>query len=225
MDVKDVSFIDGYVSILQQNKHALQNAAKRKGEVPKDRLPRTRIISNHMAHYYSSTAASTSYTHQIHSTLVAAPYAASTAPLTSLQKINIADLALETHHRGRYMSLRSVTPPTRMTALMAVVEDEKMDATNLQIFQQEIETEKAALDIFPQGTVCIVREPYFKLTADGNYGLRVDHVSDIQWLRGQDKRLPMLWRSRIEKTKTADEWKLDGNLSLKDGKYRAALEK
>lgn len=45
----------------------------------------------------------------------------------------IKDL-LESHHRVSYLVLRTATPVDRMTAIMAIVEDEKGHAATLQLY-------------------------------------------------------------------------------------------
>lgn len=66
-----------------------------------------------------------------------------------------------------------------MTAIMAVMEDENGDVILLQLYQQEDERNRAAADIIKVCTILLVKEPYFKVMGDGEYGLRVDHLSDV----------------------------------------------
>jgi hypothetical protein len=62
----------------------------------------------------------------------------------------------------------------------------------------------------------LIKEPYFKIIGDGEYGLRVDHASDIVWVE-EDKRIPLQWRLRIgDLDKSADDWKLEGNEKMKE---------
>jgi hypothetical protein len=65
-----------------------------------------------------------------------------------------------------------------MMAIM-VLEDESGDVVMLQIYQQEDEKIRPATAIVKTGTVLLVKEPYFKVMGDGEYGLRVDHLSDV----------------------------------------------
>jgi len=59
--------------------------------------------------------------------------------LRRLKKLYLKDLHLETHHRGFYALLRVATPPITMTAVMAIIEDEKDDGVVFQLYQQEDE--------------------------------------------------------------------------------------
>jgi hypothetical protein len=65
-----------------------------------------------------------------------------------------------------------------MMAIM-VLEDESGDVVMLQIYQQEDEKIRPATAIINTGTFLLVKEPYFKVMGDGEYGLRVDHLSDV----------------------------------------------
>jgi hypothetical protein len=75
--------------------------------------------------------------HEIRSSFVPPAYTPSVAAPSTLKGILIKDLTLETHHRGSYILLRAVTPTDRMTAVMAVVEDERGDVLMLQLYNQE----------------------------------------------------------------------------------------
>jgi hypothetical protein len=55
----------------------------------------------------------------------------------------IRDLLLETHYRGTYFFLRTVTPPDKMTAIMAIAENKKKDILVLQLYYQEEDNKRA----------------------------------------------------------------------------------
>lgn len=77
---------------------------------------------------------------------------------------------------------------------MPIVEDENRDVLMLQWYHQEEEYERTAEEILGEGTVVIVKEPYLKLMSDGDYGIRVDHIS---YLPEDDDRLPNCWCPRF----------------------------
>lgn len=58
-------------------------------------------------------------------------------------------MVLETHHRGRYILVKTVTPVDRMTAILAIVEDEEGNSLMLQLFSQE--KARSADDILSKG--------------------------------------------------------------------------
>jgi hypothetical protein len=138
----------------------------------------------------------------------------------------ISDLLVETHHRGAYLLVRSVTTPQdRMTAVMAVVEDENGDVLMVQLYHQENAPDGRAEEILVEGTVLIAKEPYLKLMSDGTYGLRVDHVSDAVFLPEDDERIPGKWRRQpAEQMCTALAWKTEGNRHYNNSAYRSAIE-
>ncbi|KAM0341213.1 hypothetical protein ACHAPU_010143 [Fusarium lateritium] len=103
-------------------------------------------------------------------------------------------MRLEIYYRGKKIILRVRTPPDRMTAVMAIVEDEKGTAVLLQLYHQPEETIVPATEILNPNMVYILKEPFFKCATDGTYSLRVDHPSDITRLDGADDRIPSHWR-------------------------------
>jgi len=162
--------------------------------------------------------------HMVHSSIIAPSYLPCIAPVNELRPVAIRDLQLEIHHRGTYLLLRSITPPTRMTAIMALFEDEMGDVVLLHLYQQEDEGARKAVDIVDVGTTLLVKEPYFKVTGDGEYGLRVDHLSDVVQLSECNFMIPDKWRPRvIEMVRTAESLKLKGNAAVGEHKYRDAI--
>ncbi|CZR52531.1 related to TPR domain protein [Phialocephala subalpina] len=125
---------------------------------------------------------------------------------------------------GTYLLLRSITPPDRMTAIMAIVEDENRDVLMLQLYYQEEENERAAEEVLEEGTVLIVKEPYLKLMSDGDHGIRIDHLSDVIYFPMYDERVPKCWQLRLaECNVTASAWKAKGNDYFNESKYHAAI--
>ncbi|KAK3294133.1 TPR domain protein [Chaetomium fimeti] len=142
------------------------------------------------------------------------------APFSELKKTMMGDLLLETHNRGTYMLVRSLTPQDRTTAVLAIVEDEKGDVLMLQLHHQVDDREP----LVREGTVMILKEPFFRMMMDGNYGLRVDHVSDVVLLPANDERIPAAWRGKPDHSGTALAWKAQGNNHFNRSEYRSAIE-
>lgn len=230
MDVKDVSGFAQYLKLMEQQKVVFKAAQNRKGERPRDAKPRSKVIDDHMMKVMSmhmmKLGPSGSVSHTIHSSFLARPYLPSIAPFQTLKKMLLTDLQLETHHRGLYLLLRVVTPPTRMTAIMVVMEDEADQVVMVQLYQQEEENHRPARVSVEKNGVCVVKEPYFKVMGDGDYGLRIDHVSDLIWLSEIDDRVPLQWRPQISQIdKTADEWKSEGNVAMQSQEFYEAVKK
>lgn len=181
MDTDDVSDIGRYAQLLEVQKTTLRAALAREGQVPTDRKPRSQLVTQHQLMEMQTMMARMQQQneHQIHSSFLPPPYPPSTANLKDLTLIYIKDLRIGLHHRGSYLLVKSATGPIRMTALMAIVEDEKGDSVSIQIYQQPGEAVRPASSFIAKGDAFIVKEPYFKVMSDGGYGLRIDHVGDL----------------------------------------------
>ena len=227
MDIDDVSSTEQVTAALRQQKQTLETAKKRKGERPNNLKSRDLLIQEFMV---IRTSQKMMYRpnhsrHMVHQSWVAEPYPPSVAPLPTLKKLHINEMQLETHHRGSYALLWMATPSNVMTAVMFIVEDEKENGIMLQVYQQENTKYGLAEDIAQMGDVCIVKEPYFKIMSSGDYGLRVDHVTDIIWLAQDDDRIPLGWAPRIsEVDKSAKALKEEGNAALKAHEMNKAVK-
>ncbi|KAL4816959.1 hypothetical protein BDW67DRAFT_175224 [Aspergillus spinulosporus] len=223
MDINDVSSIEQYVHFLQAQERTLRNAQSRRGQCWKRTKPRCEIIKSfwysHMMDGQDAFARSD--TRKIHTSFVPPAYPPCTATMADLKKAAISDLRLETHHRGSYVLLRAVTPTSTMTGIMVIVEDEASDVLLLQLYNQEEKLEKDGRLV--EGTVVLVKEPYLKVMADGNYGIRVDHLSDVKFLSEHDEQVPLAWRQKVmEVNISANDWKLKGNKWFYKGSYKLA---
>jgi hypothetical protein len=219
--------LDEYTKVMQQHKRVLQNARKRQGQRPHDRKDRDLMLFEFMMASISTAQRTGSEdTRNIHSSFVPPAYPPCTTALENLRPIKIQDLRLETHHRGRFLLLRAITPPNRMTGILVLVKDEHGDVAMLQMYQQEDEASRPATNVVDKDSILLVKEPYFKVTASGDYSLRVDHLSDVASLDSNDARIPQSWRPRLlEIGKFADSLKLEGNTFMGKGEYWRAIQK
>jgi len=222
--------LDKYAQFMQKQRRMLQDAKSKQGQRPHDRKDRDKMLFEFMMASMStvqmSGRASNNGEQHVQSSFVPPAYPPCTTPLDGLKPVMIEDLRLETHHRGRYLTLRAITPPNRMTAILVIAEDEDGDVTLLQMYQQEDEASHPAVDVVDKGSILIVKEPFFKLTASGDYSLRVDHLSDIVFLANDDTKTPASWRPRQrEMRRTAESLKLEGNTLIGKERYWRAIEK
>ncbi|KAK4042680.1 SET domain-containing protein [Parachaetomium inaequale] len=226
MDIHDVSDTPQYVQVLLDQQAKLRDAQAHKGQRPA-RTARAQVILEFQLNLMASRGKVTAGGQQtsfIRSSFVPPPYPPCVVSLSDLKKTMINDLLLETHHRGTYLLVRSVTPQDRMTAVMAIVEDEKGDVLMVQLYHQGDDEDGGAEDILVEGMVLILKEPYLKLMSDGNYGLRVDHLSDVVFLSANDERIPSSWKRESAGQNTALAWKTKGNSYSKKSAYRSAIE-
>lgn len=222
MDTHDVSEEPQYLKYLVQHKKTLQNAQRFKGQQPKQKQSREDLIMEFMFRQMASNNMTPDiHEFAIRSSFLPPTYVPSIAPFRELSKIMIKDLVLETHHRGSYLLLRTVTPADRMTAVLAIVEDEEGKVLVLQLYNQN--PSRAAEDILNEGAVLIIKEPYLKVMADGGYGIRVDHLSDVKFVPGHDRLVPPSWRKGPGKRDTlrmsAQDWRMVGNDFFNKSRY------
>lgn len=220
MDVHDVTA--KFSQKIANQRLMLQKAKKKKGQRPHDRRSREQAYTSFMLHSMIHIKERKDMV-QIHSSFIPPAYLPCTTPVAKLRKVCIADLQLETHHRGDYLILRSITPPSRLTAIFAIMEDETEDAILVQLYQQEDEVARKAADIIDVGTTLLIKEPYFKVMGDGEYGLRVDHLSDVVSLKRDDIKVPLKWKQRLTEIHTAEGWKLKGNVAMGEDRHRDAI--
>jgi hypothetical protein len=222
MDTHDVSKATEYLQYLHGHKRTLQNAQSRKGQRPKATKSRDEIIMQFTLRQMMANNAPVGF-NIIRSSFVPPAYAPCITPLSNLKKAMIKDLTLETHHRGSYILLRAVTPTDTMTAVMVIVEDEEENVLMLQLYNQE--KELSADGHLIEGTVMIVKEPYLKVMSDGDYGIRVDHLSDVRFIPEHDILIPLLWRRQLtENDASANYWKMKGNDFFNEAGYQFAID-
>lgn len=220
MDTHDPSGLPELLEAFMKQKKNLQAALLRKGQSPQWH-PREMMLTQFLWRLSKKNDGPANDFH-IATSFVPPSYPPCVTSFSQLTKAMIRDLVLETQHRGKYLLLRCATPQSRMTAVMAMVEDEADEMIMLQLYHQEY-PDQPHEEILIQGRTVIVKEPYLKETATGGYALRVDHVSDIEFLSPTDERIPPRWR-KSPPEKTAAAWKVAGNAHFNKSSYRAAIE-
>ncbi|KAL3420666.1 hypothetical protein PVAG01_07111 [Phlyctema vagabunda] len=225
MDTHDVSMVPQYIQLLQKQKEVLEKARSRKGQHMVERKSCYELVMRFRFQLLMRGSIQARSRFNFHTSFIPAPYHPYHRSLGDLQEIHIRNLLLETHHRGKYILLRSITPPDRLTAVMTIVEDEKGNAIMLQLYYQDEESVRATRDILPERTILALKEPYLKIMADGDYGLRIDHPSDLVYLPSDDQRIPSFWKTGIEESKlSAQDLRKQGNDYYNDANYPAAVE-
>lgn len=220
MNVHQVSTLPEYWKVLENQKRTLEDAQSLKGQRPRQTKTRDEIIMNFSFHRMMDFTRSHKF--NIRSSFVPPAYPPCIVPLQELTKVMLSDLRLETHHRGSYVLLRAVTPNHKMTAVMTIVEDENEDVFTLQLYHQN---DQVVEQMLHEGTILIVKEPYLKLMSDGNYGIRVDHLSDIVYLPTYDQRVTGYWRIDLPiQLTSAISWKEKGNEDFRKARYYLAIE-
>ncbi|KAH6612917.1 TPR domain protein [Chaetomium sp. MPI-SDFR-AT-0129] len=142
-------------------------------------------------------------------------------PVGELTKTMIDDLRLNTHHRGTYLVVRSLTPQNSTSSISAIVEDEKGEVVMVQLWRQQTDDRDPLVD---KGTVMVLKEPYLVKATDGKYLLRVDHVSDVVFLLNHDERMPAVWRAKVGSSDTTQTWRAHGDKHRDASQYRSAIK-
>lgn len=154
-------------------------------------------------------------------------YPPSVTPVAQLKKIMIPGLQLETHHRGHYALLKTITEVYNRYWAMVLVEDEEGHNLLLQLHNQG---PYLANDL---GTVFLVKEPYVIRLADRTFGIRVDHPADVKSIPEFDFSNPALVFGGIKEGEEKDDvpvspspnfWKKKGNDFCGKKKYGLAIE-
>ncbi|KND88680.1 Protein unc-45 [Tolypocladium ophioglossoides CBS 100239] len=224
MDVRDVSNVSDYVVFMQRIQNIAERASRRKGHMVQDHPPPELLVSNFMMKLFASAIHSgPDDINMIATSQVPAPYTPCARSVSELRPIMISDMRLETHHRGTRTLVRVRTPPQRITAVMAIVEDEQGTAVLLQLYYQPEELVVPAEEILQPDSVCILKEPFFKCATDGSYSLRVDHLSDIIWLEDGDERVPPKWRKpALTLNDNSESIRMQGNDAVQNQSWAVA---
>lgn len=207
----------------------LRHTRNQKGQRPnpRDRYSRAQLIQDQLSFQpnpgESRYRGGTQTFDDVQVTYIFHRFPPSVAPLKSLRKTYIDNLLLETNHRGEYVVLRTITPSTRLTAVMSAVEDETGACDHLQIYNMNRDLHPK--QILPEGQVVIIKEPFYKMNLNRGTGIRVDHVSDIIFLDPDDDHIPIKWQPSMKAPgKTPVDWKEEGNSYYRSKKFYEAIE-
>jgi hypothetical protein len=163
-----------YVYLMEQQKILLEKAHRRQGERPTDGRTQSQLVQDQMrAWNYVKQKKPTGFDFVLDSSIIAPYYAPSTASVRRLKKISPKDLQLETHHRGFYLMLEASLLPVNLAgAVIALMRDEAQTMVMTTHYYEDAKN-------LSLGGLFIIKEPYFTITSEGHYCVRVDHVTDI----------------------------------------------
>lgn len=156
-------------------------------------------------------------------------YPPCTALLQDLQPMKMSDLCMETHHRGRVLSVRRMAPVVKLVSCSWTVVQEESSG-EMERLEVVLHKSKHGEDILESGSMFKVKEPYFTLNDLGDPTLRINHPSDlIVCADNHEKDSPYSFAQGIGTprddgsvsappglvTKTAKEYKEEGNDALR----------
>lgn len=110
--------------------------------------------------------------------VVGQPYSPCRLSLGDLQPMKLAELRMDTHHRGRQLRIKRVSPVVDLAARSwAMVQDEDgEDTERLEVCLHKL---RHGEDILESSKRFVIKDPYFTLTDQGEPTLRIDHLSDL----------------------------------------------
>ncbi|KAK4244352.1 hypothetical protein C7999DRAFT_17383 [Corynascus novoguineensis] len=147
---------------------------------------------------------------------VGQPYPPCTKSVKELQPMKLADLTMETHHRGRQLSVKRASPVVMLTSRSwTMAQDEAGETERLELLLHKTRHRK---DILDSNSTFIIKEPYFTLTEEGEPTLRIDHPSDLVVLPNTQDAQPLAPDAAPEEVeKRATSHKQKGNAALTKG--------
>ncbi|KAL2139671.1 hypothetical protein VTI28DRAFT_4871 [Corynascus sepedonium] len=147
---------------------------------------------------------------------VGQPYPPCTKSVKELQPMKLAELTMETHHRGRQLSVKRASPVVTLTSRSwTMVQDEAGETERLELLLHKTRHRK---DILDSNSTFIIKEPYFTLTEEGEPTLRIDHPSDLVVLPSTQDAQPLAPDAAPEEVeKRATSHKQKGNAALTKG--------
>lgn len=135
-------------------------------------------------------------------------------------QIPLTELRVETHHRGKGIIVKVISPPFVGAGAVSIVEDEFGNADKLAIYNQG---DSSILSGVPEGCIVAVKEPYYKFNGSENdFMICVDHPSDVILLRFTDPIIPESLRLG-PLLKTAGDWRKAGDTAFLEKDFPTAV--
>ncbi|KAK1470116.1 TPR domain-containing protein [Colletotrichum cuscutae] len=208
----------------------LQKAEAHSGKPPPTRISREVLVSTHN-NYVEQQQKSGQQTgpRMVKKVVLALSYPPSVKSVADLTPMRLDELLVENHHEEKYLVLRTIVQPYPGAGTITVVEDQHGSVDKMALYNQGNST---ILQSIPEGSMVLVKEPYYRFSGDNDFMLCVDHPSDIVLLRPgpDDALIPELFRA-VPEFETAADWKAAGdrafiskNLPLAVANYTRALE-
>jgi hypothetical protein len=103
--------------------------------------------------------------------------------------------------------------PIKFKAISLLIEDDEGTVTRLSLYNFPVPEENTEEQIFFRGCIVNIREPFFKIAADGFEIIRVESSEDVSFEE----------TIKHTESRTALELKEEGNTLYKNSKYNDAL--
>ncbi|OAA38753.1 TPR domain protein [Beauveria brongniartii RCEF 3172] len=154
---------------------------------------------------------------------IGAPYPPCTVDAADLEPMAVAELQLESHHRGKKLTVRRVSPVAELkTSSWAVVEGVGAEPDQVVVLETFLHKQRMGRELLDFGSEFIIKEPYYTLNGDNEAVIRVNHPSDLVVAAFSED--PESWRDNYkveDPAVTPAQCKEKGNAAL--GKQQYAL--
>ncbi|KXH44409.1 TPR domain-containing protein [Colletotrichum nymphaeae SA-01] len=208
----------------------LQKAEAHSGKPPPTRISREVLVSTHNDYVeQQQKSGQQNGPRMVKKVVLALSYPPSVKSVMGLSPMRLDELLVENHHEDKYLVLRTIVQPYPGAGTITIVEDQHGSVDKIALYNQGNST---ILQSIPEGSVVLVKEPYYRFSGDNDFMLCVDHPSDIVLLRPgpDDALIPEPFRA-VPEFETATDWKAAGdrafiskNLPLAVANYTRALE-
>ncbi|KAK3488611.1 hypothetical protein B0T13DRAFT_514986 [Neurospora crassa] len=191
------------------------------GTIPTKKLTKEQLFKTHAEHIKQQNATQTpNGPRPVKQPNLAEAYPASTKSIRDLEIIPLSDLSVETHHRGKGLIVKVVSPPYLGAGAVSIVEDHWGNVDKLAIYNQG---DSAILSGVPEGCIVAIKEPYYVQNgAENDFMICVDHPSDVILLRFIDSIIPESLRLG-PLLKSAGEWTTAGDQAFLQRDFPTAV--
>ncbi|KAJ4147274.1 hypothetical protein LMH87_001809 [Akanthomyces muscarius] len=155
---------------------------------------------------------------------VGAAYPPCTVDAKDLAPMKVAELQLESHHRGRKLTVHRISPVAELkVSSWAVVEGVDEEADQVVVLETFLHKQCMGKDHLDSGSKFIIKEPYYTLNADNEAVVRINHPSDLVIATVSED--PESWRDNYkveDPAVTPEQCKEKGNAALNKQRYSLA---
>lgn len=139
-------------------------------------------------------------------------------------QISLEELKLETHHRGCFVTAKTITNPYHSMDIISIVEEGSGHVAKLSL-GFDFESVFGLRSNLPVNSTVAIKEPYCKYNGKDDFVIRVDHPSDIAILRGDDPAVSMIMEFVAEKKAISPlQWRKAGDKAYLEKNYTSAIE-
>ncbi|KAK4193215.1 hypothetical protein QBC35DRAFT_519407 [Podospora australis] len=186
---------------------------------PRKRPTKEELLKTHNTHIKKQETAPNA-PRPVKQPILSEAYPASTKSIRDVEIIPLSDLQVQSHHRGKGIIVKVISPPFLGAGAVSVVEDEFGNADKLAIYNQN---DSSILSGVPEGCIVAVKEPYYIHNGtEDDYMICVDHPSDVILLRFTDPIIPESLRLG-PLLKAAEDWKNAGDTAFLERDFPTAV--